>query len=442
MIGKSPNPPRVEFWNLVRGLHHSTTQAPTIIRAGGNSADESVWNPNLDEDEAGYHVTYNITMDDLHSYGAFGQLSEGSVAFVPDLSFIRGNNASWPAGEVAAIGSTIGWDYIHAVSIGNEIDLFAGNGLRSKNYTYEQYKPEFALYAAALHAAGLPPNFIRGATWCCFSGDFKSPEFEDYAKTFAGVLKDMSYHRYPLAHCGGRLNSLADLLQPSASSGQADDLKPYSQGAFAAGLPFIVGESNSVACGGEDMVSNVMGTTLWAVDYMFSLTTINATKVNFHGGPSGYYAAVAFNSSDPGTPPDVRPLYYAMRLFAEATANGGQVLETDYVSSNQQIRVWAVEAGSSTTFVVVHKDPNATAAASVTLQREDGAGASPAQMATLDAGSGGVMAKYGLQWAGQTFDGSVDGNPVGERTTTPVAKTAGGLYTIQVQPGTIAVVWA
>jgi hypothetical protein len=442
MIGKSPNPPRTEFWNLIDGLHHSTTQEPTVIRGGGNSADESVWNPDHTVDEAGYHVTYNITMDDLKSFNAFGELSGSTVAFVADLSFIRGDNASWPAAQVAAMGATIGWGHIHAVSIGNEVDLFAENGLRPANYTYAQSKPEFSLYADAVVAAGLPPKFIRGATWCCFKTNFQAPSFADYAKTFASVLKDMSYHRYPLSHCDGHSNTLADLLQPRASSGQATDLLPYSQGSAAAGLPFVVGESNSAACGGEDLVSNVMGTALWAVDYMFSLTTINATMVNFHGGPNGLYPAVAFNSTDPGTPPDVRPLYYAMRVFAEATANGGRVLETDYVSSNQQIRVWAVEAGSSTTFVVVHKDPDATAAAAVTLQRKDGSGAGTASVATLGAGSSGEFAKYGLHWAGQTFDGSVDGKPVGQRTTTPVAKATDGSYTIQVEPGTVAVVWA
>jgi len=440
MIGKAPQPIRTPFATLVKQLHHSDKQDPTLIRVGGNSADESVWNPDGQRLPPQYHVEYNITQLDLASYRRFGDALGGTAAFVLDLSFIRGDDPSWPAAQVAAIGAGIGWDHIHAVSIGNEIDLFARIGLRPENYTYDESKAEWELYAKALYAAGLPASSIRGATWCCFGETFDAAAFGDLAASFRDQLLDMSYHRYPLSHCDGHSTTLADLLQAHASTGQAAMMQPFADAAHAAGLPFVIGESNSVACGGQDEVSNVLGASLWAVDYLLAMSTTGARTVNFHGGPRGYYAAIQFSSSAPGTPPTVQPLFYAMRVIAEVTANSSQMLALETVeSSNPQVRVWALAQGDAQVFVVVHKDPGAAGAAAVSASRSDSGGQAQGRLAVLSA-PGGVTAKDGLSWAGQTWDGSQDGMPLGQRSTSAVPGDA-GTYTFQVDPGTVAVLW-
>ncbi|KAA0148020.1 hypothetical protein FNF29_06964 [Cafeteria roenbergensis] len=442
MIGKSPDPPRLALVNLIRGLHHSELQAPTVVRAGGNSADESVWNPDHQALPPQYKITYNITAADLKSYQGFGNAMGGRTAFVPDLSFIRGHDFAWPAAEALAINNSISWSYIHAVSIGNECDLFAQNGLRKPDYDYSQYKAEFEAAAAAITAAGLPAKTIRGATWCCFQGTFNEAAFADYASSQAALLRDISYHRYPLSHCDGHTTTLEDLLAPEASSGQADKMRPFSEGAAAAGVPFVIGESNSVACGGQEGVSDVLGSALWALDFLFEMASINASMVNFHGGPRGIYPPIKFANTSAGMPPTVQPLYYAMRVFSEVTAAESRLLSVNVTqTTNSQVRVWALQGVGKTVFVVIHKDPSAAGPAAVSLSKLETSEPDTAQLGTLSA-PGGATAKSGLVWVGLTWDGTTDGTPSGQRTTTSVKRSAAGTFDFSVEPASVAVLWA
>ena len=50
----------------------------------------------------------------------------------------------------------------------------------------------------------------------------------------------------------------------------------------------------------------------------------------------------------------------------------------------------------------------------------------------LDAPGGALDARDGLAWAGQTFDGTLDGAPSGERASEPLEITArGGWQTVE-----------
>ena len=50
-----------------------------------------------------------------------------------------------------------------------------------------------------------------------------------------------------------------------------------------------------------------------------------------------------------------------------------------------------------------------------------------------------IYAKYGLIWAGQTFDGTKDGNPNGQRVGKEVFKVGASSFTFYVDPATISV---
>lgn len=52
------------------------------------------------------------------------------------------------------------------------------------------------------------------------------------------------------------------LLQSSANH-ESTRLAPYVQTALATGIPFYIGEGNSVSCGGQYNISDVFGATLW-----------------------------------------------------------------------------------------------------------------------------------------------------------------------------------
>jgi len=110
MIGRhSEEGPRQVLLNLLENWVSSTPSAKAVgtLRIGGNSADESVFNPNGNQPDGN---DYNITHDDLESYEAFADLANGRVSFVLGLNFQRGSNASWAADEVTAVKSSFGWD--------------------------------------------------------------------------------------------------------------------------------------------------------------------------------------------------------------------------------------------------------------------------------------------------------------------------------------------
>jgi len=245
-------------------------------------------------------------------------------------------------------------------------------------------------------------------------------------------MKSVSYHRYPTTHCNGNTPTLAELLADSSSIGQADSMKAFAQEAISLGLQYWIGETNSASCGGFSGVSDVMGTTLWAVDYMMALAAIGVAGVNYHGGPAGAYTPIGYDK-DPKIP-DVRPLYYAMLLFARATSHYSTIQEVKTTTDNPKIKVWAVKNSGGYNVVVVHKDISATSAADVTVTGPVSL-TGKASLLVLEALS--VNAKNGLRFADQTFDGSTDGKIQG--TYSPIdVSPSGGAYKISVKPGTIA----
>jgi len=241
------------------------------------------------------------------------------------------------------------------------------------------------MYASAIQASGFPPAKIQGATFCCEQDKFDDGFVNDYVHRFKAVLGTNSYHRYPTAHCNGGSTTLAKLLSPESSRDQARYLSRFSIASRQQGTPFVIGESNSVACGGQDEVSNVLGTSLWGMDYLMSLASINVTSMNFHGGPRGIYPPIAFNSTSAGSAPDVRPLYYGALLFSETVANHSVLLGLEAGhSDNLQVRTWMARDGitGGLRLLVIHKDPNATEAALVGFTAD---GASSHVVASVDA---------------------------------------------------------
>jgi hypothetical protein len=228
--------------------------------------------------------------------------------------------------------------------------------------------------------------------------------------------------RYPLSHCGGKSVTMEELLDNAATLGQATKMEPHVKNAESAGILFVIGEGNSVSCGGFPGVSDRFGAALWGLDFMFAMAKINAGRINFHGGGEASYSAIAYKSATENIP-DVRALYYAMLGFSRATANHTNLVETSVKSSNSHINVWAGRnEGGEVTCVVIHKDMHANQDAHVTISLTGGSG-KPGKLGFLEAPS--VTSEYGIKIFGQTFDGSKNGEPIGKETFETVTPSNG-----------------
>lgn len=103
------------------------------------------------------------------------------------------------------------------------------------------------------------------------------------------------------------------------------------------------------------------------------------------------------------TPPSVEPRYYGMLFFAQFAGAQGQWLPTQLESATR-IKAWAVRDARSQTVRVAVINPDADTAGTVALQLPQGLRqAVVTRLTTADP----------LRLAGQTFDGSRDGRPVG-----------------------------
>eukprot|EP01104_Vermistella_antarctica_P017897 TRINITY_DN6457_c0_g1_i1.p1 TRINITY_DN6457_c0_g1~~TRINITY_DN6457_c0_g1_i1.p1 ORF type:complete len:399 (-),score=56.62 TRINITY_DN6457_c0_g1_i1:47-1243(-) len=392
------------------------------------------------------------------TYKRFGELT--NTTFAIDTSMQQLMNASWAVAHVRAVGQYLGWDLVDSIELGNEPDLFAGNGLRSTNYTYADYVADFALYANNVSNEGNivgPGRFVQGCTYCCDSHYLDSIGM--YVLKFSAYLQTVSYHHYALSACQGGTISPSQLL--SATS--AAIFTPYYQWirgnwSLATGRPeseappFRLGESNSVSCGGGN-VSGTYTSTLWSVDYLLDVASINISSVNFHGGWSGLYQPITFSSLN-GTVPIVKPLYYGMWLVSEVIGNGlpgvtYAIGDASFNSTNDLISVWYLTRTDNSTVsaamakvIIIHKDVDATSPAnvSVSIPLLLNANCSSASVDVLETTSpSGVNATDGIVYAGRTFDGTVNGTYLGQYAPESMTQSSRGVFSWSVDPLTVAV---
>ena len=434
--------PNAAFANLMNMLRNVSGGAGPSIRIGGNSADTSLWWERPSQ-PLPPNQTYAITRVDLLAYAAALPLWAGRA--VLDTNFYLQDDVTRVSDHVTSVGEFIGWDLVEGVEVGNEVEIYHDSGYRPQSWSEADYEREFVAHVAAAEAAGMPPGRIQGAVFCCNNTSYNAA-FPAYASRYggAGKLASLSYHHYAVGGCEGKVVTLEMLLADGASAGSAAFLTPFAAASRAAGLPFRVGEGNSASCGGRDGVSNVFGSALWALDTLLALAEVGVSQFNFHGGPKqgDHYTAISFPDLPNSTTPAVRPLFYGMLAATVATANGSSAWAAGVDSTNSLIKAHALRDAAGTTLrvVVVHKDLAAAAAADVSVLPAAGAAAAPptATLLRLLAAGNNATARFGVSFAGQTFDGSTDGLPLGERVAESVP-LVGGRYAFSLPPRSAAI---
>jgi hypothetical protein len=427
--------PNFPFITLCNVLRNASGGAGPSVRIGGGSADASLWwtaGPPLPPSQ-----TYAITPVDIAAYAAALPLFDGRA--VIDTSMFLANNVTWGAAHIAAVARLMGFDRVEGVEIGNEVDSYHDSGERPHAWAEPDYETEFAAHAAALEAAGMPRGRVQGATYCCDNPSYVNA-FAGYVARFKGVLASISWHHYALHQNSNATITAEALLSEESTSGAADFLQPLAATAHAAGIPFRVGEGNSVNDGGRANVSDVFAAALFALDVQMATAAAGVDQWNWHGGPGSLYAPISFarRPAPPG-PPDVRPLYYGMWAFASASRGGARLVAATVNTSNPLIKVWALQQSpTELTVLVIHKDAAAAAPARVSVAPPPGHAVSAAGGALARLIAPSVLSRYGVTFAGQTFDGSTDGFPVGARVTEPVAVSATGELAFALAPASAA----
>jgi len=311
-----------------------------------------------------------------------------------------------------------GW--VPNMVIGNEPDLTSACG------GYSTYAARFPTWTTGIRALGGGANtlFMGPELGATGSGNVVSFVNAQSTRLAAG-----GEHGYPMAggSCTGGIGVATIPLELSSSAATAFNASLASaiSAAHAKGIPLRLSETNSAFCGGKAGVSDVQASALWVMDFMFNLASVGLDGVNIFSDEGDNYDLFGFTSnSAPYHISFIRPEYYGLLAFQQATQNGSKLLPVT-VTTSKNISVWAtIDASNTVRVLVINKDQSASGDVAITLN-----GFGDGTLSKLVAPS--VSSKTGVTWAGQTFDGSTDGTIQGTVSTTAVVP-AGNVYTFSV----------
>jgi hypothetical protein len=382
MMGDSSTGVNTIYRQLLKNLS-AYGSGPIVLRIGGNSSDKS------GEPASTTTRPFAELATDLGVHFYLG-VNLGSDNVNLGMDQAKAYVSQMPAG------------FLDGIEIGNEPDMYRKNGMRTSSYSFRDYLVDFKKWKTSI--LPLLPSGIKlmGPSWAVL-GALSS--FQAFDAAEAKALTTLSQHYY-VAN-GATTNPDDILLTPNAAR-----LSPSAVAAAVAtthgyGIPFRMGEINSLYNGGENGISNTFQSALWAVDTMFAYTEVGVDGVNWHCGNGGAYAAFSFSISNSGTKTNytltsVRPLYYGLLFFQAATGNGAHLLPVT-VNTHSNLTAWAtVDASNTARLVMINKSKTASGTVNISLN-----GYSHAQIYRLTAPS--YQSTSGVTFAGQTFDGSKSG---------------------------------
>lgn len=461
--GTSPRAAVAQLLLNFKAMTPGTKEGP-VLRVGGVSADSSCWKSIADDNSSCQHCPgqkncrrvrccqYNISETDLDAYAAFAGIGAESVFSRLNASFAITTNLGYgpyPARAAAEVAAILNHKVLAAVSsleIGNEVASYH-DGHRSTSYNFADYSKELSQYVAAFRALGqagrrLPSQFLQAAVFAHpydWSLD-PSLTMPSFLRQHASATYSLCIHSYALTGVERKAGNLSaeTLLAPYCSQYHASTYAQLASDAREAGVEFVIGEGNSVSGGGQQNISDVYISALWALDFLPEISKVGATRFNFHGGIDSRSSYAAFVLENPEVEHSrllVRPLYYGLLAFSEFVANHSSWVGTSSPSCNasacSNTAVHAnIDRHKSLKVLAISKELRRCADCVVRFcVRLTGAAAThggplhEGTIAFMHPGHGVGLSKTGITWAGMTFDNTTDGKPI---PTTELRKAVRG----------------
>lgn len=394
---------------------------PFILRIGGDSADQSLWQPKMRK-----IPDWVFALDPGWLKAASAVTRTTRSKLILDLNLLTTTPpiaAQWARIAQSALPerSVIG------LEVGNEPDIYnrrywmgltagtTATDVLPRTLTAADYARDFETYARVLSPAapGIPlvgPAVANPTRHLSFITTL-------LARSHPG-LETVSAHRYPYSACtrpwSRAYPTIGRILSSHATTGMADALMPAINSALRAGLEIRLTELNSVTCGGRDGVSNTFATALWAPDALFELASRHVAGVNIHVPRHTFNAAFIMT----GTGVSARPLLYGLILFARTLGPDAELLDTRVHGVRASgLKVWAVRVRGGGLHVLLINKGRRPIRATLALP-----GRGPAVVERLLAPA--VRAEAGVTWNGQHL--SASGTWVGRPATRTVAASRRG----------------
>jgi len=323
--------------------------APAVFRIGANGVDTTCWG-NLSNLTA-------ITPAQVDAFAGFIKAlpTNWHVIYGINMSV---NNATNCAAEAAYVANALGSSLL-GFEIGNECDLYKGNGFRPTSYTFANFLSEWRVLAAAITNTVPGWAITNGGNGWTLTGPVSAYDTSGYTVPFAtneaGVASMVTQHYYR-GNATNPSSTMTLLLSPDANliSAATSIVAAATSAHLVQG--FRMDECGSFYNGGNT-ISSQYGAALWTLDFMFTLATNGCQGVNFHGGGQSYssYTPIADNGISVVM---ARPEFYGLKLFS--LANQGNVLPASItLNTNVNFTAYGVKQSAGVIGAILNnKDTN------------------------------------------------------------------------------------
>jgi hypothetical protein len=343
---------------------------------------------------------------------------EFNVSYLLGVDF-KSDNLAATASAISALTDPVSGlpaKSIESLELGNEADLYQVSSQADGAWNAGLFSARFAKFAGMSGKVAAP-------VWAGTRGPFFGPRANDPLGSFiaanAANIKLVDMHQYYGSNCHGATLSPGDLLKPVAATKAQAAFQPHIAAAHAYHLPFVLSEWNSASCGGIAGVSDTFESALWTLDGLFEWLKVGLDGVTLTTGINMPYSP--WQVRDTGLA--VAPNFYGVRMFLQATQDSARRVNLSLVNKNSRnMKAWAtIDAHQILRVVLINKDRSFNGPIDIA----PGAYAAPVSYILTAPEFNAVS---GLSYAGQTFDNSVDGNPVGKLSAPQLASTAPGHF--------------
>ncbi|CAI7610721.1 unnamed protein product [Penicillium glandicola] len=351
--------------NLLQNLKSITGIAPKV-RVGGTSQDHATYFPDQEDnvqliyenptDDQPIQINYGPTF--FESYHTLGQ-----IKFLHGLNMAQNKSTEQLELEAMEACTSIG-PQLYLYELGNEFN-FAPGTYRSTNYSLLDYSEEWNTKSAIVKSAvqkacpGSFPgfmapslvllDFIANTTWT--AEDLYNLGYDEH-----NLTKELCFHNYMGVNAAPLPPAQFDLQRTlmnhtSIVHNLGLQIKRSENLAYL-GLPYTLGELNSIANQGRNGETNVFGDALWLVDFSLWAAAHGIKRLQFHQGLNYRYASWQPIESN-GIPPTTRPPYYGQIMVANAIGQSKNTRIVNIPLSEETESAYAIYNGDRLSKLVV-----------------------------------------------------------------------------------------
>ncbi|KAF8858173.1 hypothetical protein BDZ45DRAFT_591590 [Acephala macrosclerotiorum] len=462
--------------NLLNNLGDLTGTKP-YIRVGGNTQDYALYNASLETATYGiinpkrsvdYPTTLYIGPSYFDSYNTWP-----NTKYTHGFNLGLGGNSSNPEGwetlldTVPLACKALGKDKLLWWEYGNEPDLFSTSSqgaVRPPGWHESDYVAQWLNGTRAIKSqlAKACPELLGNDTYGYLAPSFAGTNNHlKYWTTWQDGLnadhdiKLISSHNYIGGATQPGVTLQGTLMNHTSTVHSISPLVNESNYLSSYGIPFILGETNSLYNEGAPGLSNSFGAALWGIDFNLWCASVGIRRVHMHMGTDYRYASwqpIQTNKTTIGT----KPPYYGNIVVA---AMMGNLIENSVQIANlpleneREAAYAAYEDGSLVRIAVVNMRQynytvNGTSSVVNLVPR-------PEQEYTFQVPdycsrevhvqrlyANGSDAISGISWDGTSYNWELDeGKPVKLHnvTTGETAKALGGYVKVQVPDSTAVI---